>query len=257
MGGKILVERTIVSGRVVEKSVFWKNKEQVKRCKKLNKSVESKIDSNKNSCIKKLAREINSNFHYKDTWLMLDHRDKDISLDGAKKLLIKFIRNIKNGYKKLNGRDLKYIYITSDKKSDSDDKARVHHHIIMDRVGLDLIEKYWEEGDIGYNNLRNQRDYTPLAAYIIKNSRFVEKQRKWVPSKNLVKPIEYVEEVRRKKEIPVPNGCSVNERVTYSQDSTGRSEYLRYEIIEEDKVKLKKVLKAVRSFETLDEDRKG
>ncbi|MPN47735.1 hypothetical protein SDC9_195339 [bioreactor metagenome] len=149
-------------------------------------------------------------------------------IGDAEKEVRKFLKRAKRAFLKTAGRDLRYIMITSDKKADSDEEVRVHHHIIMDRMDYEVIRKLWTYGDTDYRVLKNQKDYTRLAFYLVKNARQQPDKKKWSSSRNLKKPVEMIRRVRRKGEIKVPKGCHLVERHTYELDRTGKSEYVRY-----------------------------
>ena len=138
---------------------------------------------------------------------------------------------MKDIYKRETGKTLRYVYTTSDKASDSEATVRIHHHIVMDPVGYELISKFWPKDDITYRRMDGRGDYTGIAKYMISNVRHEEGKRRWKTSRgNLEKPIFTVPvPVNQTERVKIPRDASLKEKAEYTDDETqSYSLYVRY-----------------------------
>lgn len=229
-----IVEYKIISGSVIE----------IRRCRmpigaqvvrrraprKAGASSLKKIAQNERAAVRRLARIINTNFGTGDLFLTLKYSDTRLPEDkaAAKKTASKFLRNLGRAFKKQTGRKLRYIVCTSDTSSKTGAKARLHHHIIMDRAAYELVCKYWPQAEVTYELLDGRQDHTDLARYILKNSSKDDKDHAWSTSRGLDKPIITEPEPVSNFEIKAPKGAEVREKVVYIDEDYGAaSAYMR------------------------------
>lgn len=64
------------------------------------------------------------------------------------------------------GVECRYVLFTSDMDVETGEAVRVHHHLVIQRVGFEAAAKKWGLGTVDYQILRDQDDYTPLAEYL-------------------------------------------------------------------------------------------
>lgn len=141
----------------------------------------------------RLRRLINANFEGGDFHLVLTYK-KDLRPDpaGAKERVTKFIRQLRNEYKKV-GADLKYIHVT-----EYAGKA-IHHHLIINDIDnknvSKMIRNQWEYGNPKFTPLDNSGQYQKLAEYLIKETSKTYKEhdgghlQRYSCSRNLIKPV--------------------------------------------------------------------
>lgn len=229
-----IVEYKIISGSVIE----------IRRCRmpigaqavrrraprKAAASSLKKIAQNERAAARRLARIINTNFGTGDLFLTLKYSDARLPANkaDAKKTASKFLRNLGRAFKKQTGRKLRYVICTSDTSSKTSGKARLHHHIIMDRAAYELCCKYWPQAEMAYELLDGRQDHTDLARYILKNSSKDDKDHAWSTSRGLDKPIVTEPEPVTDFEIKAPKGAEVREKTVYIDEDYGTaSAYMR------------------------------
>lgn len=115
----------------------------------------------------KLEMLLAENFKGRDLFLTLTYRDADLParLDGAKKLVRKFLRNLREHYK-ARGLELRYIYTTEGKHGDH----RLHHHLVINATERDIevLRSLWPYGDIVDLEYIGPRGYRTVAEYMTK-----------------------------------------------------------------------------------------
>lgn len=196
------VIRTYVSGQVGEKVKYWISGARPSRSERKIKSDIRKISQNYSSSEKELARLVNCNYQQGDILLGLDYSE-----EGFQKLLRKTenaedadeifkaaaheaalcLRRVKREAAKL-GVCVKSIITTSDMDGETGEKVRVHHHILINAEALPLFLKKWKLGNVDYEPLSKQEDYTPIANYLIRQVRYIENVKKYTASRNLERP---------------------------------------------------------------------
>lgn len=239
--GKWMI-RKYVSGSVIEKSKFWVPEQTKRRRPKKASSSFRKRDENEREAIKELSRLVNCNFTHGDLWLSIGYSEKGfkalcetVSADGTESLdeikkaadkeLELFLRRMRREAKKL-GVEFKYIAITSDTDGKSGEIVRPHHHVIMPRASYELCIKHWKYGNVDYQILRDQEDYTPLAVYLCKQVRRADNENRWKASRNLKRPIVSEEETHSKGILRAPAGARVIDMGHYDEESGNH--YIRY-----------------------------
>ena len=123
-------------------------------------------------------------------------------------------------------RDLRYVAITSDMDGDSGELVRVHHHIVCDLETAEAIRASWDPDSVNVERLSGrQEDHTPVAAYLLRQVRRIPDAKKYMPSRNLIRPVPRDRIARGPAQLRVPAG----DRLVESRaDHGGRVQYLRY-----------------------------
>lgn len=235
------VIRTYVSGQVGEKIKYWIAGARPSRSERKVKSDIRKLQQNYSSAEKELARLINCNYKQGDILLGLDYSE-----EGFQKLLRKTenaedadeifkaaaheaalcLRRVKREAAKL-GVCVKSIITTSDMDGETGEKVRVHHHILINAEALPLFLKKWKLGNVDYEPLSKQEDYTPIASYMIRQVRHIENAKKYTASRNLARPKSKDRIARNNSEIRSPRDTKLLYRNPYIPYMP---QYIRYYI---------------------------
>lgn len=238
MGGGYWVTRTVVSGKVTERSKFFSGRRRPRARRKGSTSLAQK-DRNMNTAVRQLARGLNCNVE--DGWIFLTLTYEDEHLpktsEEAWKEVTLFIRRMKR-----RGVDVKGFWITADKDKKGD-PVRLHHHMVIGGSGIgiqqtmdksiavvedgDVLQDVWGKGYVYAEPVEDQIDRTPLAAYLVRQAVDEPGKKKWRCSTGLKKPIVVSEVITdRAGEIHIPPGAEVME-IGYYDEETG-SQYVRY-----------------------------
>lgn len=221
------IKQEIYSGDVYEGiqtfSTRYGNKS--KRNSKKNKSSEKQKIINEKNAKRKLARWINTNFGKGDLFLTLTYAGEAPEEDQAKRELVNFFRRVKYYRKKNELPDLKYIAVTEY----GSEKNRIHHHVIMSSMSMDIINDLWRAGKVIISRLSPDKDFTGLAKYITKDSLSIKEYKKrWTQSRNLQKPIVNTRVLKTGRNIlKAPAGYKVVEQRLDYTDWTGHYQYIR------------------------------
>ena len=221
-------KKEIYSGDVYEAEVYFSLREKGKRIprgKNEHLSSAQQQEMNERNAIKKISRLVNTNFKSKDLFITLTYRN-EISLEDAEKEIRKFIRKIREYRKKHNLSPLKYIAVTETENGDGD-KAKIHHHIVMSVMSLDVVNSKWKNGRMIPSELDSDTDYAGLAQYITKTKKKEHKKR-WSQSRNLDKPIEKIKILKRENRLlKPPKGYKTIQQQYYASEVTGKMQYVR------------------------------
>lgn len=193
----VRMEYKIISGRTIETRQCWmparssapfKKKRAPRVC---GHTSLKKIAANEREAIRRLARIINCNFGCGDLWITLKYSDDRLpaSYEEAKKEITKFLRKIRTAYRADTGKNLRYIITTSQENPRTGEKARLHHHIVMDRIAYEFLCRHWPQDEISYTIMDNRGDHTAMARYMIQNAPKEADKKKWSTSQGLKKPI--------------------------------------------------------------------
>lgn len=144
-----------LSGRVVELSTVWVSANmRPRRNRRKGSTSAQKQDANERDCVKRLARVINCNFSHGDLLLTPKYDEagmarltawaaqhqgegqswEDALLDAAEREGRNYMRRLGRALNR-QGAELRYILITSDIDGETGEAVRLHHHIIIPRVG--------------------------------------------------------------------------------------------------------------------------
>lgn len=236
MGKKELMEYKIISGRTVEiRRVMMtpgRKGQKIRRGTRVKGQTSlKKILANEREAVKSLARILNANFKEGDMWLTLGYSDKELpeDIEEAKKNMEKFLRRCR-GMLQREGKKLRYVVSASETSTKTGEKARIHHHVVMDPVSYEAVCKLWPQEYITYRRLDGRGDYTGIARYMVTNAGDANGKKRWSTSKGLDKPI-YTEPVpvRMKEKVVIPRDASIKANSLYQDEETGEmSLYVRY-----------------------------
>lgn len=194
----------IISGSVVERRKTYVGRRPSRRGARIKgASSEKKQENNRQQAILTLARTLNCNYSHGDGYLTLSFADEALAacggtLEGAKKAGRKFLDRV--GYRmKKHGEVLKWVLVPSELDGETGELVRVHIHVVISGHGLRLedgvfylydekLEDVWGNGEVDVQILRRQKDYYPLARYLIIQARGAADEKKYSVSRNMVKP---------------------------------------------------------------------
>lgn len=191
---------TIVAGKTILRSlkaVTRIDTKGQKRKPKANPTPEAVKKVNFRNAVKILTAKLNHNFKPGDYHLTLTYKDA-AAPEEAKKQLSNFLRNMHN-YCKRNDIEFKWVAVTEYKHT------RIHHHIIMSKVDLEIVDKYWKSGYEYPVMLDKSGNYYKLAEYLLKETEktFREddspQKRRYSSSRNVVMPKVHREKVSGKE----------------------------------------------------------
>lgn len=222
MEGLYMVTK-IISGEVVERRKTRITRRPAKRGGRLRgNSSEKKLVGNKEYAKLQLARTLNCNMGPGDLWLTAKFDQAGLeaiggTFEGAKKAGKKFIDRLVYRLKKL-GLVCKWVLAPSEIDGETGALVRPHVHIVItgdgfqvrDKrlcLGSETVNEIWGLGSVDVQFLRHQRDYYPLAAYIVNQSRGVPDEKKWSCSRNMKKPIVRREIVTSGGQLRIPAGA--------------------------------------------------
>lgn len=245
------VVRTYEAGQVGEKTKYFVLGDRTRRNRRKEESSIKKQEQNEYSAKKRLARLINANFTHGDILLGLDYSDasykklersarkaapdydslpEDDQLrcirEAAAQEMVNYLRRVKRALEKEGRADeLNYIAITSDMDGDTKETVRVHHHLIVPASCEHIIRMKWGHGGTYCKPLSKQEDYMPIAEYLIAQVRGTLNAKKFVSSRNLIRPQPKDRIAVSDAEIRVPRNCKLIQRAEYKR---GAPQYIRY-----------------------------
>lgn len=249
------VVRTYEAGAVGEKTKFWVCGSRPSGASRRKEKAEiKKQEQNEYSALKQMARLMNANYTSGDLLLGLDYSDAgiehivsyaksigmdpDLAADEAERLQIIYeaaehemrlcLRRVNRELSK-DEAALRYIAITSDMDGDTGEQVRVHHHLVVPADVGPLFVKKWETlGTVDWTPLKVQADYTPIAEYFIRQVRRIPDAKKFVSSRNLVRPRPKDRVVNSDAELRAPRGSKLLFRSEFRSGKQPR--YIRYTI---------------------------
>lgn len=246
---KRLMEYHIISGKVVEtRRSFLPCRGEPKKKRGIRRagtSSEKKILLNERAEKQRLARTLNTNFWNGGYLLTLKFAEGRLpeSYEAAKIEGEKLMRKLRTLCKKA-GIELKRVMVTANWSPKRHGPARLHIHVVINKIPLALLEKLWPEGEIDIQTLK-AGDLSELASYLCDNVHLEESgKKKWSPSKNLDKPV-YTEPV----EVSDPDGIQPMEGATetvqaptYNEDGKQIGGYMRCTLPERPEVKRGRII---------------
>lgn len=245
------VVRTYEAGQVGEKTKYFVLGDRTRRNRRKEESSIKKQEQNEYSTKKRLARLINENFTHGDILLGLDYSDASYKKlersarkaapdydslpeedqlrcirEAAAQEMVNYLRRVKRALEKEGRADeLKYIAITSDMDGDTKETVRVHHHLIVPASCEHIVRMKWGRGGTYCKPLSKQEDYMPIAEYLIAQVRGTLNAKKFVSSRNLIRPQPKDRVAVSDAEIRVPRNCKLIQRAEYKR---GAPQYIRY-----------------------------
>jgi hypothetical protein len=245
------VVRTYEAGQVGEKTKYFVLGDRTRRNRRKEESSIKKQEQNEYSTKKRLARLINANFTHGDILLGLDYSDASYKKlersarkaapdydslpeedqlrcirEAATQEMANYLRRVKRALEKeCRADELKYVAITSDMDGDTKETVRVHHHLIVPASCEHIIRVKWGHGGTYCKPLSKQEDYLPIAEYLIAQVRGTLNAKKFVSSRNLIRPQPKDRVAVSDAEIRVPRNCKLIQRAEYKR---GAPQYIRY-----------------------------
>lgn len=244
--------RTYRAGNIGEKTKYWVPGPRPTKSRRKLKSEIKKQEQNEYSAIKRCARAINDNFGPGDWLIGLDYSEEGLAwlMDWARGkgmgpetedeeefltvqrkaaewALENCLRRVKRELEK-EGKELKYLAVTSDMDGDTGEVVRIHHHIVIPRECREAFVRKWQEmgwGTVDWAELGNQDDYLPVAEYLLRQVRKIPYAKKYKPSRNLVQPEPKDRAALTDGELRVPGGAVLLYR---SEFKRGCPQYIRY-----------------------------
>lgn len=239
----VWITRTIRAGNVGEKIKYFlpddpggrgsggrTTREQRRRMDRAEKKAEG-------SAIRQLARIINANWPGGAGVLLgLDYSPKRLERvqaragaedpDAIRTAAEQELRLALRRARRKTDRELRYVAVTSDLDGDSGELVRVHHHVVCDPETAEAIRAAWDPESVNAERLSaRQEDHTPVAAYLLRQVRRVPDAKKYMPSRNLIRPVPRDRIAQGPAQLRVPSG----DRLVESRaDHGGRVQYLRY-----------------------------
>ena len=182
-----VIRETCIAGAVIDRCIKASFPRAGKRKKKEKATSDAVKKNNDMLALKNLTRLINLNFYPGDLHTTLTYAE-ELSPEEANSELEKWIKRMRREYKKLD-KEFYYIAVTEFKNK------RIHHHVVMNYIDFQVINRQWKMGRIRCTPLDKTRNYRVLAEYLIKETQktFREPEnatkRRWKPSRNLKRPV--------------------------------------------------------------------
>ncbi len=182
-----VIRETCIAGAVIDRCIKASFPCGGKRKKKEKATSDAVKKNNDMLALKNLTRLINLNFYPGDLHTTLTYAE-ELSPEEANSELEKWIKRMRREYKKLD-KEFYYIAVTEFKNK------RIHHHVVMNYIDFQVINRQWKMGRIRCTPLDKTRNYRVLAEYLIKETQktFREPEnatkRRWKPSRNLKRPV--------------------------------------------------------------------
>lgn len=184
----VYIVKTITSGKYVEKEIYplWKCKGNSPRGKSQKETNEKMKKHNKINKAKETTRLVNTNFTEEDLYITLSYKGKPPTLERAKKDMRNFLDRIKRWWKKnMPEKEFKYLFVI-DYVDDPDKtkRTRIHHHLIMSGMDMDVVRNNWTLGRKSVERLQpDEKGFEGVATYMANQSKT-----KIGRSRNLKKP---------------------------------------------------------------------
>lgn len=240
--------RTMRSGKVIEKSQFYVGERKPRAPRQKGNTSAARKDRNMNMAVRCLARVINCNFKAGDLWLTFTYDEEHMDAIGespaaADRVMSLAWRRLRRELAALGVR-LRGFWITADKDPETGEAVRLHHHAVIGAEGVTVrwsedgkLEEFsiggrdvgdiWGQGSVNAKPMRQQDDYTPIAAYCIRQAVGGQDAKKWHTTRGLEKPVIESERVLvSHRELRAPGGAVVSEVGHY--DAESGTHYIRY-----------------------------
>lgn len=248
------VIRTYESGdRVGEKTKFWipGTRPSSAKGRRAERAEIKKQEQNEHSAVKTLARLFNANIKSGDIILGLDYSPKGmkrltsycakrgIDIDCVSEAeRMAAIREAAEHELELCWRRVKRILasegiefkcygaITSDMDGSTGESVRVHHHLVINRESKDAFVNKWAAmGSVDFEVIKPQDDYTPIAEYFIRQVRKIPNAKKYITTRNIIRPVPRDRVAQSDAEIRIPKGAKILYRAEFKPNCP---QYIRY-----------------------------
>lgn len=182
-------EKRIISGQREEIFLYPEFSKQKKgsRKKKWRKSSATQQRLNERNATRALTRLINCNFGTGDYMVTLEYQDwnRPDNIEQVKADMRNYIRRLQYHYRK-QGMVMKYIMVFEE----GEFRGNLHVHLFLTGgVSRDKIEDLWGRGCANCKRLQPEHyeGLDKIAGYVSKQPKGTKR---WIPSKNLDKPVE-------------------------------------------------------------------
>lgn len=232
----------ITSGCVVERRKSWVGRRPSKRGARVKgSSAEKKQENNRQQAVLALARILNCNCARGDALLTLSFSQEALlrcggTLEGARREARRFLDRVAYRVKK-NGGTLRWVLVPSELDGETGEVVRPHVHVVL--IGAELclegkaftlygqeLDGIWGNGSADVQLLRHQKDYYPLARYLIMQARGAADEKKYSVSRNMVKPRVEHTYVFSASQLRVPAGGTMLAGTRY--DPENNVNFVRY-----------------------------
>lgn len=247
--------RKYSAGDIGESIKYWILGQKPTRSERRLKSDIRKQKANEASCEKTMARLIHANYRGgKDLLIGLDYSPEGYAkmlagkmkgieelneLDRvwmlAKHQLENHLRRVRRACEDA-GVPFRYLAVTSDTDGKTGEQVRVHHHLIVNAEAFEICMKKWELGGFDYEKLWDREDQSDLAEYLLKQVRRIPESKKYIPSRNLIRPKPQDRIAINGAELRLPKGTTLLYRSPYRP---GMPQYIRYILPEKKKEELR------------------
>ena len=222
------VTRTYESGGIGEKIKFFVPGKKPSRSERRIKAELRKQKWNDTNAVRSLARAIHANFKGgRDYLIGLDYADEFLPEDlaAARHQIRLWLERVRRACKKV-GIEFRYVAVTSDMDGETGEIVRLHHHVIVNKEALEIALSKWTAGGTYKSKIYGVKDQTGLAEYLLNQvRREVPEEKKYIPSRNLVRVLPKDRICVSSAEVKLPKGGMLLHRSEYKP---GQPQYIRY-----------------------------
>ncbi len=222
------VTRKIISGPIGEMIRFFVPGERPSRSARRLKAELRKQRWNDQNAARRVAQLIHANFRRGVDYLVgFDYDDAHLPEDraAATKQLRNWLERVRRECKKA-GVEFRYICVTSDMDAETGEVVRLHHHAVINAEALEIALRKWTAGGTYRSKLDGRPDKTELAKYLVGQARRdLPEEKKYIPSRNLVRPVPKDRITGSTAEIRPPRHAVLVHRGEYVP---GRPQYIRF-----------------------------
>lgn len=165
------VRRVVRCGCVIEykKMASARANRNTQRGANVNRTSQTQEKANERKAEERLRWRLNANYGPGDYHVVLHYRDKERGFFQCREDLRNFLRSLRENCRRA-GEECRYIAVTETKRM-----TNVHHHVILNRMPLQLIESAWEKvagsASVSLRPLDKRGNHMELASYLVKESR--------------------------------------------------------------------------------------
>lgn len=182
-------EKRIISGQREEIFIYPEFAKAKKGSRKKKWRTTSAVQQrlNERNATRSLTRLINCNFGFGDYMVTLEYQDwnRPDNIEQVKADMRNFIRRLQYHYRKA-GKTLKYIMVFEE----GEYRGHLHIHLFLTSgIDRDKIEDLWGRGCANCKRLQPEyfEGLDKISGYVSKSPKG---SKRWIPSKNLDKPVE-------------------------------------------------------------------
>lgn len=201
--------KTIRAGKMLEAECFpiytrWADRSKLEAHKK-TVPPEVMQEANERNSWKRMNRMVHANFGEEDYWCTLSYAESEVvTLEQARKDMRNYIARVQRARKRAGMEPTKYVYVIEWGETN----GRIHHHIIMQRMDWDEVQRLWGKGRTEVKRLQEDErgGYRAMTRYMLKRNRpngegMRRKEKAWSASKGMKRPEERISDrkVSRRK----------------------------------------------------------